>query len=46
MNENDIFLRTLQKSDVQGMLEWMHDKDINCFFRFDAENMTEEKALN
>lgn len=45
MDGSDISLRVLQKADAQGMLEWMHDKDINCFFRFDAENMTEEKAF-
>lgn len=46
MNGTDISLRPLQTTDVQGMLEWMHDKDINRFFRFDAENMTEEKVIN
>ncbi len=26
------------------MLEWMHDPEINQFFQFDAQKMTEEKA--
>jgi len=39
-------LRKLEEKDVNGMLEWMHDPDININFRFDAESMTEEKALN
>lgn len=37
-------LRKLEEKDVPGMLEWMHDKEINKFFRFDAARMTEEKA--
>lgn len=45
MTGGDISLRVLQKTDVQGMLEWMHDKDINRYFRFDAANMTEDKAV-
>lgn len=44
VNELPVSLRYLKKKDVQGMLEWMHDADINQFFRFDAEHMTEEKA--
>ncbi|MCD2492230.1 GNAT family N-acetyltransferase [Lacrimispora sp. NSJ-141] len=39
-------LRLIEKKDVEKMLEWMHDPEVNCFFRFDAENMTKEKALN
>lgn len=44
MTDNKIFLRLLKQKDVNGMLEWMHDPDINKFFRFDAANMTEDKA--
>lgn len=39
-----IKLRKLQEKDIDGMLEWMHDPEINCFFRFDAENMDYQKA--
>lgn len=45
MKEVEISLRALQLTDVEGMLEWMHDYDINRFFQFDAEHMTEEKAV-
>lgn len=38
-------LRLLEEKDVEGMLEWMHDPKVNCFFRFDAEDMTCEKAI-
>lgn len=37
-------LRLLEKKDIPGMLEWMHDSEVNRFFRFDADNMTTEKA--
>ena len=39
-------LRLLKKADVSGMLDWMHDSKVNMFFRFNAENMTEEKSLS
>lgn len=39
-------LRKLEEKDAPHMLEWMHDETINCFFRFDAANMTYEKALD
>lgn len=45
MKGDKIFLRALQLTDVQGMLEWMNDNDINRFFRFDADRMTKEKAV-
>lgn len=45
MNDKQINLRPLKRDDVSGMLEWMHDPSVNCFFRFDAKNMTESKAL-
>ncbi len=37
-------LRRLKKKDIPYMLEWMHDSEINQYFRFDAAGMTEEKA--
>lgn len=37
-------LRRLQEKDIPGMLEWIHDPEINRWFRFDAESMTEERA--
>ena len=37
-------LRLLQRKDAAGMLEWMHDDEINKNFRFCAKEMTEEKA--
>lgn len=38
-------LRKLEEKDARYMLEWMHDEDINQFFRFDAANMTYEDAI-
>lgn len=38
-------LRLLELKDADGMLEWMHDPKINCYFRFDAAGMTKEKVL-
>lgn len=40
-----IRLRRLQERDIEGMLEWMHTPEINCFFRFEAKEMDYEKAL-
>lgn len=37
-------LRPLEKKDVPGMLEWMHDEESLEFFRFDTVNTTEEQA--
>ena len=39
-----IRLRRLEEKDIPGMLEWMHDPEINRWFRFDAASMTEEQA--
>ena len=39
-----IRLRRLEKKDIPGMLEWMHDPEINRWFRFDAASMTEERV--
>lgn len=38
-------LRKLEEKDVPLLLEWMHDGDVNRFFRFDAASMTEESTL-
>ena len=38
-------LRKLEEKDIPGMLEWMHDPEISRWFRFNAEEMTEERAL-
>ena len=37
-------LRKLEERDIPGMLEWMHDPELNRWFRFDATHMTEEKV--
>lgn len=37
-------LRKLSEKDIPGMMEWMHDPDINLWFRFNADAMTEERA--
>ena len=39
-----IWLRRLEAKDIPGMLEWMHDPEINRWYRFDAVSMTEERA--
>lgn len=39
-----IRLRRLEAKDISGMLEWMHDPEINRWYRFDAASMTEERA--
>ena len=39
-----MILRELQEDDIDGMLEWMHDDEINRFFEFDAASYTEEDA--
>ena len=39
-----ICLRELQKKDAPYMLEWMRDPSIACFFRFDAQDMTEDSC--
>lgn len=41
---NQIHLRKLELKDIPFMLEWMHDPSIACFFRFDAQSMTEESC--
>lgn len=39
-----IYLRELQEKDAPYMLEWMKDSSISCFFRFDAQDMTEDSC--
>ncbi len=41
-----ISLRELRECDAAGMLEWMQDPNISCFFRFDAASMTIEKCID
>ncbi len=41
-----ISLRPLAEKDAPGMLEWMRDPAISCFFRFDAASMTQDKCLS
>ena len=36
-------LRLLQQKDAAGMLEWMHDEEVNKYFRFRAGDMSERK---
>ena len=44
-NAVSVQLRELQPKDIPGMLEWMHDSEINQFYRFDAESMTEKSVI-
>lgn len=39
-------LRKLEKKDAEGMLEWMHDKEIQKCFRASMVNKTREDVLN
>ncbi len=39
-----VHLRKPEIKDIPGMLEWMHDPELNRWFRFNAEEMTEGKA--
>ena len=41
-----IYLRPLQEKDAAGMLEWMSDPSIHCFFRFDASKVTLDSCCN
>lgn len=38
-------LRKLEEKDADGMLEWMHDPDIQKYFRFDMINSTREDVI-
>ncbi len=40
----NIKLRFLENKDADGMLEWMKDPSITCFFRFDPSNITRESC--
>lgn len=40
-----VTLRGLQKKDVDGMLEWMHDPQISANFRRNLNDIDEESAL-
>ena len=42
--KKSIRLRRLEEKDIPGMLEWIHDPEINRWFRFDADAMTEERV--
>ena len=42
--ENKFHLRPLEEKDAAGMLEWMTDPSIVCFFRFDAGAVTLESC--
>lgn len=37
-------IRKLNEKDVDGMLEWMHDKSINCWFKTQFEQMSREQV--
>lgn len=39
-----VLLRELKDKDADGMLEWMHESDVNQYFRFEADKMTKEKV--
>lgn len=40
------YLRKLENSDASNMLEWMHDSNVNCNFRFDFSKMTLDDVNN
>lgn len=44
MIHKNFSLRRLTEDDIPGMLEWMHDPEINRWFQFDPEKITEESA--
>lgn len=39
-------LRRLKEKDSIGMLEWMKASDVNLYFRFDPNEVTEDTVLN
>ena len=39
-----MYLRKLADKDIPFMLEWMHDSEVNCWFRFPAAMATEGSA--
>lgn len=40
-----MLLRPLQEKDGLYMLEWMKDSRVNCYFRFNPENITIESTI-
>lgn len=40
-----VHLRALEPKDAEGMLEWMTDPEIACFFRFDTAKITIDSCL-
>ena len=44
--KNDMRLRKLKEEDAEGMMEWMHDPDIQQYFRFPAQDKTYEDVLD
>lgn len=40
-----MILRPLEIKDADGMLSWMHDDTINCFFATDFKSFTRDKVL-
>lgn len=40
-----INLRKLKEKDACFMIEWMKDPNLNCFFSFDANNITYENTI-
>lgn len=42
----EIHLRPLESKDAPGMMEWMTDPTITCFFRFDSSKITMESCLS
>jgi diamine N-acetyltransferase len=40
-----MIIRPFEKSDVDGMLDWMHDPNVNRFFRFNAAAATKESVI-
>lgn len=39
-------IRKLEYNDATKMLEWMHDPNINCYFRSDFSKMTLNDVMN
>lgn len=39
-------LRQLKVEDTEGIMEWMEDPSINCYYRFDAKSITYEKVID
>lgn len=37
-------LRKLELKDIEGILEWMKDSSINCYFRFNPDKINEKSV--